>query len=162
MKKFFVVLSALVCFSFGTAFAKDITASHGSWALGLQGGYVVNGAAGLSVTFKVPKAPLVFAADLGFNSDYFSVGATGDYWLANPNITGPLYWYYGPGLAASVSLDDDLGIFAGARFVVGLNVFPIQPLEIYLQAAGQIGVYIDDGVGLGWGVPVNLGIRWWF
>lgn len=161
-KKIITILLTLFLFT-SASFAKDSTQVHGSWALGLQAGYVVNGLGGFSVTFKVPKVPLLFAADFGFSSHHFTIGATGDYWLMNPQIVGPLYWYFGPGGAVSVKGGDDFGLFVGPRFVIGLDVFPVKPLEIYLQLAAQIGFGMDnDSACLGWGFPLNLGIRWWF
>lgn len=161
-KRVTAVLAALVIFASG-AMAKDATKVHGDWSLGLQGGYVVNGLGGLSFTFKLPPVPILFAVDFGFDSHHFSIGATGDWWIMNPNIVGPLYWFFGPGAAVSFTMGDDFAMFVGPRFVVGLDVFPIKPLEIYLQAAAQIGFGFDNATPVfGWGIPLDLGVRWWF
>lgn len=161
MKKIIVVLAFLLISA--NAFAvNDPTDVHGNWAIGVQGGFL-NGLGCGSITFKVPKIPLVFAVDAGGNDNNFLIGITGDYWLANPKIAGPLYWYYGPGGAVSVTLGKDFGVFVGPRFIVGLDVFPAKFFEIYIQAGFQLGVGIySDTVAMSYGIPLNGGLRFWF
>lgn len=160
MKKIFVLLVALLILT--SAFAKeDPTSTHGNWAIGVQGGFL-NGLGCGSITLKVPKIPLVFAVDAGGGSGDFLIGITGDYWLQNPQLNRFFYWYYGPGGAVSLTLGDDFGVFVGPRFVIGIELFPAKIFEIYLQAAAQIGLGIyDGGVGMGWGIPLSGGFRFW-
>lgn len=131
--------------------------------IGVQGGYTIGGMSGAAVTFKVDALPCVFAVDLGFGSDYFAVGGTADWWIANPTITGTWKFYYGVGLAASVGLGDPLGLSVGARALLGTNIFLLDNfLELYLQLAAQPTLNILPDVGFAMRVPVNAGLRVWF
>jgi len=156
MKKLTVVLALLLVLTTTSVFALGI---------GAQAGYVGGGAGG-ALTFKLDDAPWLFALDA--NSFVpLSIGLTADMWLANNTLAGPLNYYYGWGLAGSVALGD-LGLFVGARALVGLNIFVLDNfLEFYLQAAWQPG--IDLRLGNNFSVkpvfesfPVNLGFRFWF
>jgi len=159
MKKLTVVLALLLVLTTTSVFALGI---------GAQAGYVVGGNPGGALTFKLDDAPWLFALDA--NSFVpLSIGLTADMWLANKNLAGPFNYYYGWGLAGFVGVGGEyLGLFAGARALVGVNVFVLDKfLEFYLQAAWQPG--IDLRLGNNFAVepvfvrfPVNLGFRFWF
>lgn len=161
MKKLFSVLAVLFVLGTTSTFATGI---------GAQFGYTIGGNTGAALTLKLDNLPPVFAIDLGFGSNYFSIGGTADWWITNPTIAGPLGVYFGPGLAASfVSVSDSYtALNIGARVVGGLNIFLAQVFELYLQAAWQptfgIALSGDNSYGgFNWGsVPVNLGFRFWF
>ena len=162
-KKFYAVFAAMV-----VALCAGASAS-GTVGLGIQGGYSPGfyGYADTAITFKIPNVPPVFAANVGiWNYEVHRIGLTADWWLANPNIVGVLYWYYGPGLAAGASFglrsDRACDLYVGGRFVVGLNAWIVDFLEIYLQAAGQLGIDTSRKDLFDWAIPVNLGIRFWF
>ena len=163
MKKLFSVLAVL--FVLGTA------STFATTGVGAQFGYTIGGNTGAALTLKIEKLPPVFAIDLGFGSNYLSVGGTADWWIANPTIGDtPFGVYFGPGLAASfVNVNDSYtAINIGARVVGGFNVFIGKVFEIYLQAAWQptFGIVLsgdNSHGGFNWGsIPVNLGFRFWF
>lgn len=163
-KKILAVAAVLAVFGIFGASAKNST------SLGLQAGYNPAGGWGPAITFKVASLPCVFAADVGFTSDaqLSSVGVTADWWIANPRLAGMLNYYYGPGVAvafhttsAAPALDVDF------RAVAGLNIFPINFLELYAQVAWQPGIYIPfyEGSKISfswWSLPINAGFRFWF
>ena len=162
-KKFFAVFAALALCVCTSSFA------GGKFGIGIQGGFVASshGYGDTSLTFKIPNVPPVFAVNVGiWDYNLHRIGVTADWWLANPNITGVLNWFYGPGLAVGAAFNygdgKDFGVYAGARFVVGLNAWVVDFLELYLQAAGQIGVDSLNPQIFSWGIPLNLGIRFWF
>ncbi len=162
-KKFLIVFAALVVSVSAGLFAS------GTVGIGVQGGYVPSphGYGDTAITFKIPNVPPVFAVNVGiWGNQVHRVGATADWWLANPNIVGVLNWYYGPGLAAGATFnvrgDRACDLYVGGRFVVGLNAWIVDFLEIYLQAAGQVGIDTSNDHVFDWAVPVNLGIRFWF
>ena len=164
-KKFLGILAALVVLGSTGAFAGA--------AIGLQGGYNINAGVGGALTFKLSNVDAVFAVDGGIWGNYASLGVTADWWIANPRLAGMIHYFYGPGLAGGIGLNTGNNgglayIYAGGRFVVGLNVFVIDPLELYLQVAGQLGVTFADTRHDGgiyfpeWSVPLNFGFRFWF
>ena len=161
-KKFLAALVLLL--GMGTAKTFAVT------GIGLQTGYDVGGGFPLAVTFKVQQVPCVFAANFGLGSGYFSVGATADWWIANPKIDGSWRWFYALGAAAGVSIFNNAGLALNIapRAVIGTNYFINGSWEIYAQAAWQptLGIVLSDG-GSGGGfklfnIPANIGFRYWF
>lgn len=150
MKKLFAVLAVLIALGTANVFAKGAKIG-----LGAQGGYPLGGA----LTFKVPSVPCVFAVDFG--GGY--IGATADWWMANPSISGSWGYFYGAG--AYVGIGGSI-IAAAPRLLVGTNVFLLDGfLELYLQAAWEPTILIGGGNGLDTNIvniPANLGFRFWF
>src|SRR5574344_499305 len=162
-KKFLTVAAVLAVFA---AFSVS-AASKKSAAIGLQAGYnPASHGYGGSITFKLSSLPCVFAADLDLSGGNLNaIGLTADWWLKNPKLTGLFHYYYGPGFAAAF-YPSASNAFVGLRLVVGANIFVIDPLEFYLQAAWQPGIYFgSNGIGVNdwWkSFPVNFGFRFWF
>lgn len=165
----------LICF-----FSISIsTANLFAFAIGVQGGYSV-GDLGFgigAVTFKIDALEdWNFAVNAGVGKYYVGVGLVADYWFFNKQIVGPLHWFWGIGPYANVSIwssghDDGagLGLAVGGHMPVGLNLWFIdERLEIFLQAAGKVGVSIDfrdaptHYLWVDWSVPFDLGVRWHF
>ena len=161
MKKLFSVLAVL--FVLGTTHAFSV-------GIGAQFGYTIGGNSGAALTVKLDNLPPVFALDLGFGTNYLSFGGTADWWIANPNLAGPINFYYGPGIAASFvnAGDNYTALNVGGRLVAGLNFFLVDFFELYLQVAWQptFGIVLSgesSNGGFNFGaVPVNLGFRFWF
>ena len=164
-KKILTVAAVLAVFA---AFSVS-AASKKSAAVGLQVGAnatAFGAGENLALTFKVSALPCVFAATLDTdNSSVTGVGITADWWLKNPRLAGMFHYYYGPGFAASVNFANSqyANMFLGFRFVVGANIFVIDPLELYLQAAWEPGIYVGSKFSYELTyVPLNLGFRFWF
>lgn len=155
-KKFLGILAALVVLGSTSVFA--------SAAIGAQGGYSVASGSGngnAAITFKLSNVPAVFAADFSIaNNTLYGAGITADWWMANPKAGGMIHYFYGPGIAFSLFDFNNLGFFVGGRFVAGLNIFVVKPLELYLQAAAQLG--FSSYAGFAWYFPINFGFRFWF
>jgi hypothetical protein len=133
--------------------------------LGIQGGTDVanSGTSNIDVTFKLNKCPLIFA--IGIPSfDPLSVGVTGDYWLVNENLAGPVNYFIGIGGFSSIYVDDDvLGFTVGPRLPIGINTFFAKNvLELYLQMAPGLGISINNGITTDFVCPLNCGLRAWF
>jgi len=156
-KRLLAVLAAFVIAGTTSVFAKT--------GIGAQAGFVAGeNAPGGAVTFKVEKFPCVFAVDAMLGS-YTSIGVTADWWIANPKIEGTWGYYYGVGLAGSVSVGQNTGnIQVGGRALVGTNVFLLDKfLELYAQAAWQPTLVIGDPIHPDpFRIPVNVGFRFWF
>ena len=132
--------------------------------IGVQGGANLGAGSGnAAVTFKINN-PWVFAVDLGIYNNYVGIGATADWWIANPSISGPLRYYYGVGLAGHVNLNEQIGFGVGARALAGLNLKLLDNfLELYLQVAWQPTLDILPNVNFSLAhFPVAAGIRFWF
>lgn len=118
---------------------------------------------GFAITGSPPVLPLVFGLNLSFATSYFNLGITGDWWLWQTGIAGPLALYAGPGLFLGVNLSGSAAFSFGARGVIALQIFPIQPLEFFLETGVNVGLAVGSGgAGLTWGIPVSLGGRFWF
>jgi len=159
-KKILTVAAVLAVFAaFNVSAAKKVT------GIGLQGGWnPVGNGYGAAVTFKLSSLPCVFAADANFaNNQLNAIGLTADWWLQNPKLGGMVHYFYGPGFAAAF-YPPVTGFFFGGRLVAGINAFVLDPLEIYLQAAWEPGMYFDSNTsGFVWNNwPINFGFRFWF
>lgn len=157
-KRFLGALLALAVVGSVSAFATGI---------GVQGGYnVANGGTGAALTFKLDSFDGVFAVDANFaNGQFVSAGLTVDYWVQNPRLAGMFHYYWGPGFA--VAYWTNPAIYVAFRAVAGVNIFPIDFLELYAQIAWQPGILIDFNngfIGTDWwkSFPVNVGLRFWF
>ncbi len=160
-KKFLGIFAALlVAGSASTLFANA--------AIGLQGGWNVGHGPGGAITFKVDSLPCVFAVDGYWWNDNLGLGITADWWIQNPRLVGLLHYYYGLGVGGGFDIHANqlTDVYIYGRLLAGLNIFVIDPLELYLQAAFtpgiQIGLREGYGTGFYWGVPVNFGFRVWF
>lgn len=159
-KRILAVLAALIVAGTTGAFAAGI---------GVQGGYNPgNNGVGPALTFKLDSFDGVFAVDANFGGGQLqNVGFSVDYWMQNPRLTGIIHYYWGPGMALSFRTGDP-AFNAAFRVVGGINVFPVEFLEVYAQVAWQPGLTICFNHGLETGdnwwnsFPVNAGIRFWF
>lgn len=157
MKKFSVLFLFLALCA-GSAFAKVGIGVQGEYTFGNMSGFT-----SVEATFKSSKTPLVFGVDFDFAKDFYGIGLDVDYWLANPKLFSMLKWYLGPGITGTIyNSDGDISFYIASRLVLGLNVFVIDELEIYLQTAAELGYTNFDGSGLAFHVPVGGGIRIWF
>ena len=185
MKKLVIVLALAAIIATGTAFADHpsglgigVVGNYSTWGFGGQGG---------GVSLKIPSIPIYWAVNLDLGLGYFGIGVTGDYYLIDKNLSGPLNWFLGVGgyfsflsYSSSYFLVDYsyTWMYAGVRVPIGISFQPMPLLEIFADIAPSIGVgiysgyevkyggtslYKEDGsVGLGWGAPIEIGIRLWF
>ncbi len=144
------ILLALICigapvFGFGIGGAFSV----GVWDLPSQA----------MLSLKIDAFPTVFAIGASIGSEVFQVGITVDWWLFQINLVRFLYLYIGPGVYAQLSRS--FGI--GARIPVGLQVFILDPFELFLELAPAIGVRISDPVKIpAFGLQGAFGFRFWF
>ena len=168
MKKRLLVLMMVLAIGTSGVFAAG---SGKSFAIGAQTGWPLGGA----LTFKVEALPCVFAADYHVGTNGAHLGATADWWIANPTITGPWGYYYGVGVYAGVYFGsnadgDTFGVAAAPRALVGTNVVLLDDfLEIFLQVGWQPTFYFGSNSRNSswfdfdpWCIPANLGFRFWF
>ncbi len=118
---------------------------------------------GGAITFKLPVLPPVFGVGFSFGSQAFRLGITGDWWLWNFQLVSILWMYVGPGLWVNINIaDSGTGVGLGVRVPVGLELWVIEPLELFLEIAPRVGLAIRDPVTIDWGIQGAVGFRFWF
>ncbi len=113
------------------------------------------------LTFRLGKYPPVFALGINIPKEGdASAALIMDWWLIQESLTGMLNFYVGPGLYTSIG--NNLFVLGG-RVPVGLNIFPIKPLELFLEIAPGITFIAPDGVQIpNFGMQAGFGFRFWF
>ena len=137
-----------------------------SFALGIGGMYSVNVITdGLPqnamLTIHAPEAfPAVIGVGFAVGENTFNLGLTADWWAYQSPIAGALGLYAGPGMYAIISEDPSMG----GRIAVGINMYPLDFLELFLELAPQVGVGFGNNTITFpvWGVQGGFGFRFWF
>jgi len=111
-------------------------------------------------SFRLPQFPAVFG--LGFslpeNGGAGSLSVMADWWMYQDHLVEFLNFYVGPGLYFGLGSATNFGI----RVPVGINMYPIKPLEIFLELAPTIAIYSPSGVFPDFGLQSGFGFRFWF
>ena len=153
LKVLAIALVLLLAVAVPMTFATGVGAAFGlPFGGGLPGSNVM-------LSLKVSQIP--FLMGLGFNvsETNFAFGLTGDWWVANANLFSFINYYLGPGFYLGYGNQ----LLLGGRFPVGLNVFPIKNLELFLEVAPTLAVGIGDSISfLEWGFQSAFGLRFWF
>jgi hypothetical protein len=182
MKKIVLTFVLAAILATGSVFA----AHPNGLGIGVQGGYGIgftgyNGSAGAALSLKIPNIPIFWAVNLNFGDNFFGIGLTGDKYIFDQKISGPFGWYLGLGLyfnyySWSFSNTDYSpvgGLGVGARVPIGLSIQPVKFFEIFLDVAPALGLYVnfegkykgviyrDGGMGLAFGMPLEIGLRFW-
>ena len=114
------------------------------------------------ITFRLPKFPAVLGIGGTITSDGgpSSLAVMSDWWLAQGKLVGYVNYYVGPGLFAQVASG---GINAGFRVPIGLDVYPIKPLELFVEVAPSFTILTSKALNFGWsGFQTGFGFRFWF
>lgn len=114
---------------------------------------------GVMLSLKVPQVPFLMGLGFSIGQSSASFGFTGDWWLANRNLFSFVNYYLGPGFYLGYANS----LLLGGRFPIGLNAFPIKPLELFLELAPTVTVGLGDTVQFPiFGVQGAFGARFWF
>ncbi len=114
------------------------------------------------ISFRLPKFPAVFGigGTIAANGGQSSLAILADWWLAHGNLVSFVNYYVGPGVFADFASN---GAYAGLRVPIGLNAFPIKPLEIFVEIAPSFEIITPGAVNFGWsGFQTGFGFRFWF
>lgn len=150
-----VILIIALCLLSTVAFASMDMAIGGAFNIGFIGGVYPGGA----LTVKLPQLPLVIGAGATVGSRVVNIGITLDWWLYRAPLFGIVSIYVGPGLYLKIATPLDIG----ARVPVGLQIFVIDPLELFVEIAPQMGVGLGDPVKFPtFGLMGAVGFRFWF
>ncbi|HUX51151.1 MAG TPA: hypothetical protein VMW73_10160 [Spirochaetia bacterium] len=155
MKRKVIILTLSVLVVGGSnLFSWGIGASFGIDALGgLPGQNVL-----LSIQF--PKLPILWGIGAHANGNSYNMGVTADWWLLNQSLGGPVNVYIGPGLYLALPTPFEFG----ARLPIGLNIFPVNFLELFIEAAPAL-VLVSSYSGIqipNFRLQGALGLRFWF
>ncbi len=133
-----------------------------SWAIG--GSFGIDPLGGLPMqvmlSVKPPSIPIVFGVGAQINQDLFNVGLTLDWWLYQSPLVGIISIYIGPGLYLAVPDPFELG----GRIPVGLQIFPIDILELFLEITPAL-VFVSNRSGITipqFALQGAVGFRFWF
>lgn len=182
MKKVLMVLVLAAIIATGTAFADHPE----GWGIGLTGsyGFGTEGylGAGGGIFLKIPGVPIFWNIGVGLATNAFGLSVTGDYYIIDSPISGELGWFLGVGgffnwfhySMASFGIDytyDNLAF--GIRVPVGISWMPLPQLEFIADVAPSFGLGMPGSYKIGgieykydpefyWGVPIEIGFRYWF
>jgi hypothetical protein len=153
------ILLALILGVFTAFDASAFTAAIGG-EFGLPvGGSLPDSSALLS--FRVPKLPVVFGvgANIPKNGGNGSFSLLADWWLAQGNLVSFVNYYVGPGVFAGVGNNSEFGV----RVPIGLNAFPLKPLELFVEFAPAVTLIAPGGISVpDWSLQTGFGFRFWF
>jgi hypothetical protein len=157
MKRKVLVLSLLLSLFMVFSASAYTAAIGGEFALKIGDG-LPNSAL---LSFRLPKFPPVFGLGVTISNDggQASFVLLADWWLAKGNLVSFVNYYVGPGLFVSIADNATLGL----RVPVGLNAFPIKPLELFIELAPAITILAPSGVSIpSFGLQAGFGFRFWF
>jgi hypothetical protein len=126
---------------------------------------------GVNLFLKAPKVPIYFGIYLpvlDWVESFFNIGVTADYYFLDKIIVDKFGWYLGSGAiirfgATSTASFMDIGV----RVPIGLYIFPVSFLEIFLEAAPAVIMEMRFMSGNNYGglkgtIQAGLGARYWF
>ena len=149
---FFAITSVLLALCSFQAFG---------WGIGVEGGYGLGTVPGgnAMLTMKLDNLPL-FGVGLAGDSSNLSLGLTADWWLMKETLADSLILYVGPGAYAGFQSDKSISV--GGRVPIGVQVYPLKWLELFIEVAPRVGVTFSSSPGIDWGLMGALGARFWF
>ncbi len=112
------------------------------------------------LSFRLPKLPPVFGLGVSIGENSSSFALLADWWLYQGRLVDSLGLYIGPGAFLGISQD---AATLGLRVPVGINFFPIKPLELFAEFAPAVTFLAPTGVKIpAWGLQAGFGFRFWF
>lgn len=151
-KVVFIALVLLLAIAVPMSFATGVGAAFGlPLGDGLPGSNVM-------VSLKIPQIPFLMGIGFSLGETNSSFGFTGDWWVANSNLFSFINYYLGPGFYLGYSN----ALLIGGRFPIGLNVFPVKNLELFLEIAPTVSIRFSEPISPVFGVQSAFGLRFWF
>jgi len=147
-----VAVVLLVAIAVPMSFATGVGAAFGlPIGGGLPGSHVM-------LSLKVSQVPFLMGIGFSIGEDISSFGFTGDWWVANGNLFSFINYYLGPGFYLGYSGN----LLVGGRFPIGLNVYPIKNLELFLEIAPTVSIRFSEPISPVFGAQSAFGLRFWF
>ncbi|MDR0562527.1 MAG: hypothetical protein LBG73_07535 [Spirochaetaceae bacterium] len=159
MKKLFAV--CIIGLALGTA---GVFADHpDGWGIGpgfgFNWGWPFGGgggsAPGIYLSLKAPKLPVFWGLSLGFGTNYFGLGVTGDWYIIDKPLApaAKLHWFLGVGGFLTLNIWGGSWSYAGGsakwsylefgggvRVPVGLSWQPLDWLEVFGEINASLGI----------------------
>ncbi len=156
MKKKVLVLALIMTLVLVFSASAYQAAIGGEFALRLANGLPSSAL----LSFRIPKLPPVFGVGVSIpEGGDASFALMADWWLAQGNLFSFINYYIGPGVYVVVAQE----VAGGIRIPIGLNAYPMKPLEIFIEFAPAIGLIAPSGVQIPqWGLQAGFGFRFWF
>ncbi len=112
------------------------------------------------LSVKIPQMPILWGVAVQFGAGIFNFGLTADWWLYQQDLVSFIGLYVGPGLYMSLPQPFEIG----GRVPIGLNAFPLDFLELFVEVAPALVLYSSDaGVTIpNFRLQGAVGIRFWF
>ena len=152
MKKLLILSAVLLLLSAGTASAQTMN------GIGLYGNLVGNGTGaggGMGLSLRYGSFPVI-GLEWNFMQHSSIISGNLDAWLINQSIADRLSYYIGIGAYAAVTPGNPPNVFNfGGRIPFGLQLFPVDPLEVFLELSPMI-IFVP---AIDWTVSVRLGFR---
>jgi len=148
-----------VCLSLGLV-------ATGASALGIGGAFSVGMLGGLPssamLSLKLDNVRPVLGIGVSVGGGAAQFGATADWWLYQGKLAGPLGLYVALGGYADLQTGSTSTIGLGARLPIGIQIFPLKPLELFLEVAPRAGLTFNAFQFPVWGIQGAAGFRFWF
>lgn len=110
------------------------------------------------LSVKVPQLPILWGVGAQLSQGGFNLGVTADWWLYTQNLFSFVNLYIGPGLYVALP-----NFELGGRVPIGLNAYPIEVLELFLEFAPTWAPITGEGFDTSnFGLQGSFGLRFWF
>jgi hypothetical protein len=166
MKRFLLAFFLVTTISVSTVFAHH---DEDKFGVGIIGGWDFRwdgftGSPSLALSLKVPNIPIFWGVNLRFNSNFYNLGISGDYYFIEKDLVSDifLHWFVGLGGWANIGLSSGPLLFSfGARLPIGIHWHIIEFLEVFTNIAPSLGISINPFHFPEGGLPIEIGVRLW-
>jgi hypothetical protein len=141
--------------------------SASAWGIGIAAGIDPLGGlpgSNLMLSVKPPSFPVLFGVGFTVWENIFNLGIIADWWVVNPNLFSFVNFYIGPGLY--LGINSGAGGYStvnlGGRVPIGLNIFPLKWLELFIEIAPTLAVGFEPIQFPIFSLQGAFGIRFWF
>ena len=156
MRKRIIILAAVLLVGIAIAGSAQSFGIGGSFSIDALGG--LPSSAMLSI--KVPQVPVLWGIGAQLGTSNFDLALTADWWLYRQGLVSFIGLYVGPGLYARLPQVIEIG----GRVPIGINAYPLNFLELFLEVAPTLLFFSSDsGVTIPrFGLQGAFGFRFWF
>ncbi len=155
MSKRILVIAAVLLIAVSVAGFSQTFGIGGAFSLDAVGGLP----SGAMLSLKVPAFPVVWGLGLQLGNNQFNLGLTADWWLFTTNLVSFINLYVGPGLYLALPQPFEIG----GRVPIGLNAYPLDVLELFLEFAPTLVFVSNRGIAIpSFSLQGAFGFRFWF
>lgn len=141
-----------------------MTVSVSADTLGIGGAFGLQPVGGLPgsnvmLSAKLPQLPFLLGLGFSVGTGDFELGITADWWAIQQNLVTFVNFYAGPGLYVGVANAFEIG----ARVPIGINIYPLEILELFVEVAPTITAQFGDPIVFPkFALQGAFGFRFWF